>query len=460
MNILKKYKCDTAFLKMVAMIAIPIVLQQMVENLVSLADSIMVSSYSSVGVSAVQIGSQWENISFLFSFGICSGVGIYLAQFFGAKDYVNLKKSFGTMVVLSIGCAIPFILMALLFPREICRFYINDSNVITNGANYLSITGVSYLFTMVSFSFTYSYRSMGKTKITMVISLIQVLSNLIMNYILIYGHFGFPELGIAGAAIATLLARVIGCSIYIIFTFKTKQVFVGNVKKMFQFDKAFITPVLRRIAPTVTNEAFFGIGQSLYTKAFGYLGAASITAVAIADKISSLFFMVVWAVVSSVQAIVGAKLGEGDYATAKKYSYWFMGLGFVLSATLGVIMATSSTMLVHQLYPNEQLMIKETAIAILIAYSIKLFLRFFNSIIFGLLRCGGDTKVLALLDSVILYVVGIPIGFLCVSVFKLDVVTTVVILQMEQVVRIVLAYQRYQSGAWIKNVTKDIEKTN
>jgi len=146
---------------------------------------------------------------------------------------------------------------------------------------------------------------------------------------------------------ALLFPREI-CRFYIFtFTFKTKQVFVGNVKEMFRIDKSFITPVLRRIAPTVTNEAFFGIGQSLYTKAFGYLGAASITAVAIADKISSLLFMVVWAVVSSVQAIVGAKLGEGDYDAAEKYSYWFMGLGLVLSATLGVIMATASTMLVH-----------------------------------------------------------------------------------------------------------------
>jgi putative efflux protein, MATE family len=457
MVFLEKYKPDKAFLKMVWLIALPIVLQQTVENLVGLADSVMLSNYNSIGVSAVQVGSQWENISFLFSFGICSGVGIYLSQFFGANDYLNVKKSFGTMIILSLCFASIFVSLAVLIPEAICRFYIDDPMVIKQGANYLSITGISYFFTMISFCFTYSYRSIGKTKITMAISITQVISNVVLNYFLIYGYFGFPELGIIGAAIATLLARIIGCLTYVIFTFKTKQVFIGKFKEMFSLNKEFLYPVLKRITPTVTNEAFFGIGQTLFTKAFGYLGAAAITSVAIADRISSLFFMVVWAVVNSVQAIIGATLGKGDYETAKKYSNWFMGLGFVLSIFLGLGMIITSPILVNTLYTKELSTIKQAATAIMFAYALKIGLRFFNAIIFGFLRCGGDTGYLALLDSVVLYLVGIPLAFISVLVFNLNIVVIVVILQIEQVVRIILAFKRYKQGVWLKNVTTDIK---
>lgn len=453
---LKKYIAPLSFYQTVSMIAIPIILQQIVETFVGLADSMMVSAYSSIGVGAVQIGSQWEQIASLFSFGICSGVGIYIAQFYGGHNYAKLKKSFGLMLMMSLIASIPFILLAVLFPKVICGFYINDQEVITQGAKYLVITGISYIFIMISYSFNYTYRCMKKTKVTMIISSISVLANCILNYLFIFGHYGFVELGIPGAALATLIARALGTLCYISYSYYTKQVFIGNLREMFRIDWNFAKPILKRIFPTVVNEGFFGLGQTLYFKAFGMIGVGAVTSVAIADRIANLFFMIIWAIVSSVQSIIGNTLGNNEIEKARQTADYFMGLAVVVSIILGCLMASSASTLINMLYTNESATVKHAATMILFAYSIKIALRLFNAIIFGLLRAGGDTKVLALLDSVILYSIGLPLAFLGVTIFNLNIIITILIIQIEQIVRIILAFIRYKSGAWLQNVTLDM----
>lgn len=452
----RKIKLDKSFLVMVASLAIPIILQQLVETFVGLADSMMVSSYSELGVSAVQVANQWEWVSTSLSFGICSGVGIYVAQFFGSQDYQNLRKSFGLMLILSLLVSLPFTLAAVFFPDLICGFYINDAAVIHQSASYLVITALSYVFVMISFTYNYTYRCIGKTKVTMYVSSFVVLFNCLLNYLLIFGHFGFPEMGIAGAAMGTLISRAAGTVIFFIYTRLSHQVFIGTPQEMFKIQWSNYKSLFIRILPTVANEGLFGLGQSLFVKAFGMLGATAIASVAIADRISNIFFMVIWAIVSAVQAIIGAELGKNNIAQAKKYASMFMKLGLYTTIILGIGLVLTAFPSVRLLYSNESEIVQNAAAYILMAYSVKICLRLFNAVIFGFLRAGGDTKYLAFLDSGILYLVGIPLAFLCVSVFHLDIISSVLIVQIEQAVRIYLAYRRYKQGQWLSNVTGDI----
>lgn len=452
----KKVKLNKAFLSMVASLAIPMILQQLVETFVGLADSMMVSSYSQLGVSAVQVASQWEWVSTSLSFGICSGVGIYVAQFFGSKDYANLKKSFGLMLLLSLIVAMPFTLAAVFFPETICGFYIADQAVIREASHYLVLTALSYVFVMISFTYNYTYRCIGKTKVTMYVSSFVVLLNCFLNYLLIFGYMGLPEMGVAGAAMGTLISRALGSVIFFVYSLATHQVFIGKFKEMFTINLATYKPLFIRIFPTVANEGLFGLGQSLFVKAFGMLGATAVASVAIADRISNIFFMVIWAIVSAVQAIIGAELGKNNTQQAQEYASMFMRLSFYTTIILGIGLLVTAFPFVHTLYGNESAMVQEAAAYILMAYALKICLRLFNAVIFGFLRAGGDTKYLAFLDSGILYLVGIPLAFFCVGVLHLNVVMTVVIVQLEQAVRIYLAYRRYKAGYWISNITGDI----
>ncbi len=454
---IKKYMWDKKFFNMVKLIAIPVILQQIIETIVGLMDSVMVSQYSEIGVGAVQIGLQWETIAFLFSFGICSGIGIYTAQFFGSKDFTNLKKAFGTKMILTVGCSVPFVLLAVLFAKPITGFYIDDPLVIAEGAKYLVISSISYIPVMISFAYNYTYRCLGKTKTSMYISSLSVISNTFFNYVLIFGKFGLPEMGVSGAALATLLARLLSMTIHIIYAKKTNQVFIGSFKEMFSFDKEFVSPIIKRATPTIVNEAMFGIGQTLYVKAYGMIGVAAITSISIADRISGLFFMAVWAVSSSVQAIIGTQLGKKDFETAKKYANYFIGLTTVCTIVLGIGIVVAAPLLVELLYGTQVEVVKDAAIYILMAYAVKLCLRFFNAVIFAFLRAGGDTKFLAFLDSGILYAVGIPLAFTMVYLFKdVSVVLVVLLVQIEQLVRIIIAFKRYKSGLWIKNLTSEV----
>lgn len=452
----KKTQLNKEFIIMVASLAIPIILQQLIETFVGLADSMMVSSYSELGVSAVQVASQWEWVSFSLSFGICSGVGIYVAQFFGSKDFVNLRKSFGLMIILSLLVSLPFTLAALFIPKTICGFYLNDAAVIAEAKNYLIITALSYVFVMISFTYNYTYRCIGKTKITMYVTGFEVLLNCFINYLLIFGKFGFPEMGIAGAALGTFIARGIGCLIFFIYSKATKQIFIGSFKEMFDINWVSYKPLFIRILPTVANEGFFGLGQSLFIKAFGMLGASAIASIAIADRISNIFFMVIWAIVSAVQAIIGAELGKNNKEQAKTYARMFLKLGFYTTIVLGIGLLVTAFPLVNLLYGNESEIVKEAASYILMAYALKICLRLFNAIIFGFLRAGGDTKYLAFLDSGILYLVGLPLAFACVGIFHFNVIVSVIVIQLEQAVRIFLAYKRYKAGYWVSNITGDI----
>lgn len=452
----KAIQLDQDFLKKVLALTIPMIMQQLVETFVGLADSMMVSEYSQLGVSAVQVASQWEWVSSSLSFGICSGVGIYVAQFFGSKDYVNLRKSFGLMLILSLIVATPFTLAAIFFPKVICGFYISDLAVIDEASKYLVITALSYVFVMISFTYNYTYRCIGKTKVTMVVSSFVVLLNCFINYLLIFGHFGLPKMGVAGAAMGTLISRAIGSFIFYLYSKQTHQVFIGKPKEMFHIQISTYMPLFRRIFPTVANEGFFGLGQSLFVKAFGMLGAGAVASVAIADRISNIFFMVIWAIVSAVQAMIGAELGKNDTEQAQIYARKFLKLSFYTTIALGIGLLITAFPLVNLLYHNESSTVKTAAAYILMAYALKICLRLFNAVIFGFLRAGGDTKYLAFLDSGILYLVGIPLAFICVGVLHLDIISTILIVQLEQAVRIFLAFRRYQAGYWLSNITGDL----
>ncbi len=452
-----KIHLEKEFIHMVGLIAIPIALQQLVETFVSLADSVMVSQYSSIGVSSVQVASQWENIAALLSFGICSGVGIYISQFYGAHKYKELKKSFSMMLLFSVLASLPFVVAGLCIPDMICGFFIKDTQVILGARSYLMITSLSYIFIMISYAFNYALRCIGLTRIPMLISGFTVILNCILNYFFIFGVGFFPEWGIFGAGVASLFSRALGSLLYFIYSLMTHQVYLeDHLRNIFKIDMTFIKPMVKRVWPSMVNEFLFGIGMSLFVKAYALLGAQALTGVSIAERIANIFNVVIWGLVSAVQAIVGAKLGAGDIEMAKEYSKKFMVLGFIASVFLGGLLFSLSYPIVYGLYPNEPNDVKASAMAILWVFSFKIFLRMFNSIFFGFLRAGGDTKVIAILDSGLLYGVGLPLAFLCLGVWHLDIRLAIFMIQLEQVIRIILAYHRYRSGQWLKNVTKEV----
>ena len=456
MNIVKRYLGPMKFYKNASLIALPLALQQLVTSCMGIVDSLMVSWINQV--SAVGTAVQIETLCTAVAWGAIAGTGIFSAQFYGAKDQYNLKRTFGLSVLLGLSIGLIWLLIAAMFGKEILGFYIQDAQVIENGVKYLSIAMLSYIPLSLSFSFSYIYRSINKARIPLIIGVGAMIINIFVNYVLIFGYLGFPKLGIQGAAIGTFLAQSLGLLVNIVYAYITKQEFIGTFQEMFSLDKTFVYPVMKKIQPLIFNELLFGFGSTLFVKAFGMLGTNAMDAYYVGAKLSDIFNAFVVGVSNATAVILGVSLGSGNTEKAQEEGDYFVGMAVILAVISTVLIFLSSHQLVGMFKLQNNIVINQ-AVAIVKVFSIKIALRMFIVIIFSSLRSGGDSKILAVLDSGLMWLIGLPLAFLSVHLFQIqDIAIVFLICQIEQIVRVVFGMKRYHKGAWAVNLTTIISK--
>lgn len=448
---LQKYLGPKLFYKKVIFIAVPLGLQQLVTSCMGIIDSLMVSWIGQV--TAVGTAVQIETLCTSVSWACAAGVGIFSVQFFGADDLVNLKKSFGLSVILAVLSGIFWMLLASLFGRQILGFYIQDSSVIENGLLYLNIAKFSYIPLALGFAFNIIYRNIHQPKIPLIVGIMAMIVNIIANYVLIFGLFGLPQMGIQGAALGTCMAQMFALIVNVAFAYYTKQPFVGSLKEMFSMNYQFVKPIMQKTQSIVFNELFFGFGSTLFIKAFGALGTASMDAYYVGAKISDIFYAFTNGFSNAVAAIIGLSLGAGQVDKAKQEGDYLMSMAMVMSMICMIFIYSASRLLVG-VFDLSSLQIIEEAVLIVKVFALRIALRFFIVIVFSSLRAGGDSKILMLLDSGLMWSVGIPLAFISVHLLHVQSIAVVfLICQLEHVVRIYLGMKRYQTGCWAVNLT-------
>lgn len=451
---LKEYIAPKWFYQKVGKIALPSAFQHLLSSAMGIVDTIMVSQIGQV--TAVGTAAQIETLVITIGFGAVTGTGIFAAQFFGAKEYQNMKRTFGISLLLMLGNGILWTILTLLFKKQILSIFISDEHVVQNAMIYLSVVVFSYIPSLIGFSFSYMYRCIQKTHIPLMIGLIAMISNVIGNYVLIFGMFGFPRLGVQGAAISTLIAQWLGMFAHIIYAYKTKQPFAGNLKELFGWNKDFLRPILNRTIPLVINEVFFGIGASMYITAFGFLGKQAMDSYYVGNQVANVFMAIVVGVGQSTAAILGASLGQNKIEEAQTLSKYFVGIALAVSVTMSIFIFGGSVPLV-KLFALKESVVEHMAIQIIQITAIRVALRMFNVIVFSSLRAGGDAKFLTFLDAGIKWMVGIPLAFALVHVLHLNNIALVFLLvQLEEVVRVFIGWGRLTTGNWAKNLTSEV----
>lgn len=451
----KQYIGTKSFYKKATLLALPLGLQQLVSSCMGIVDSLMVSWINQV--TAVGTAVQIETLCTAVAWGAIAGTAIFSAQFFGAKDIYNLKRTFGLSVILAFIIGGLWLLIAAIFGKQILSFYINDQVVIENGMLYLKIAMFSYIPTSLSFAFSYIYRSIHKVKVPLIIGIAAMMVNIVVNYILIFGLFGFKSFGIQGAAIGTCLAQTLAVIAHVIYATYTKQVFIGTFKEMFSLDKKFVLPIMKRVQPLIFNELMFGFGSTLFVKAFGVLGTGSMDAYYVGAKLSDLFNAIVTGISNATAVMLGVTLGSSDIEKAKREGDYFVGMAAMLSVFSIIFIFGCSRQLVGIFQLQDPLVVNQ-AIAIVKVFSLKIALRMFIVIIFSSLRAGGDSKILTVLDSGLMWLVGLPLAFISVHLFQIQSIALVfVICQLEQIVRVYFGMKRYKKGEWAVNLTKFIK---
>lgn len=439
-------------------IALPITLQNLIANSVNMLDTLMITSLGEKSLAAVGFANQ---IFFLYSvtiFGIVTGSSVFIAQFWGKRDKINIRRVIGLSLTLSSILGIIFTLAASFAPEKIMKIFSQDSEVIKLGIEYLSIVVFSYIITGISFTYAVASRSIGQARMPMMVSIISFVTNGIFNYLLIFGKFGFPRLGIRGAAYGTLIARIaeLLLILYAVYSDTTSPL-AGKIQEMTDWDKNFVKRYFNTTYPVIVNEALWSLGNVMYSIAYAKIGTEAAASVQILNTIYNLFMVLARGMANACTVMVGNKIGADEEELAIKYANRFLKLSAIVGLVLGGGLFLSSDLVLkifRNLNPEVYIMTKK----LLTVLSMFFFLKALNStLIVGVLRGGGDTKFSMKLEMGAVWFVGVPLAFLGATVFKLPVHLVLALVYMEDVVKASIGIPRVISKKWVKNITQDMD---
>ncbi|HOI46616.1 MAG TPA: MATE family efflux transporter [Bacilli bacterium] len=447
---------DRAFITKALSIGFPIIIQQLLLTTFGIVDTVMVGSISR-GVAGVGLASQISMVAGTIIFGINVGVGLYIAQFMGKVEEDNIKRSFSLMLMMCFGIASIFTYLGVFHGEAILRIFSQDQEAIQIANSYLKIAALSYIPNMLSFSFAVAYRNIQKTKVPLMVSIIAMVTNVTLNYFLIFGIWIFPELGIRGAAIATVISTTIGFVFHIIYANITKQIIAPKVHHFFEgLHRSFSMPIIRRTIPFMLNETLFSIGTALYVVIFNRLGTDAYEGYRIAETVVSIMFVVGMGLSTATSAMIGQELGRSNYAKAKEYGDNFLSLGIIVALALGGLNAVLARPLVS-IFQNSNPVVIQNAISVMYVFGLRIALRIFVVILFSIFRAGGKSKFVMFIDAGVMWIVGLPMAYISYNYFGItNIATLFLILQLEPIFRILISLTAYFKNTWQANIIQNI----
>ncbi len=442
------------FLKKALTIGMPIAGAQLVQTLINTLDVFMTGQLGEVSIAGLGLANQISFLYILIGFGIASGNGIFIAQYWGKKDTENIQRVVGIGLTMMVVPVVIFVVAAAAFPEVLMRFYTKDPLVIAEGVKYLRIISVSYLFTGFTFMFTMAARSTEQVKIPLIVSLAALLLNSVLNYGLILGNLGLPQLGVQGAAIGTTVSRIGQFVVMIWVSKKMKAPYMGTLKTYFSYTRAFFKKVVVTAAPALMNEVFWSLGVTVYNMVYARIGTEAYAAVNIVVSIEDLAFVLFIGLGNACAIMVGNQIGAGEEENAKFYAQRFLRM-IVISAVVlgGVLIAVRPLVLsIYNLSPIG----KSYAMRLMILSGVFLWARSANFTIFiGILRSGGDTKFAMVAELASVWLIGVPLALIGGLVLHLPVYYVYPMVACEELVKLAISFRRYRSMKWVNNLVAD-----
>lgn len=446
---------DKVFYKKLLSIALPITFQNLISSSLNMVDTLMIGRLGETEIASVAIPNQYFFLFVLILFGVNSGGGIFIAQFWGKKDIENIKKVLGITLLTGGFIAIIFSFGGLSFTSKIIGIFSKDNKVIMLGSKYLKIVSISYIITAISFSYGFASRSLGRAKLPMVASIIALSLNTIINYLLIFGHFGFPQLGIVGAAIATLISRVVELLIILSHIYLNKTELAAKISELLNIKYEFIKKFFITTSPVILNEAFWALGMTMYTVAYGKIGTNAITTVQISNTIQNIFMVITMGIANACAIMIGNKIGANEEEEGINYAKKFSIISILTGVFIGLTIFLFSPNILNFFTISNA--VYNDSLKVLRIMSMFMIFKVFNSVlIVGILRSGGDTKYSMLLEMGSVWGVGVPLAFIGVLVLKLSVYQVITLVFIEEAVKAVFGIKRVISKKWIRNVVEDL----
>ncbi|MBF8983154.1 MATE family efflux transporter [Lutibacter sp. B2] len=456
-NLIKDYKNNKKFYRNLFTITVPIVLQNLIASSLNMLDTMMIGKVGETELASVGIANQCYFLFSLFALGIGSGCGVLIAQLWGKKDQRNIKKVLSKSTVASLLVSLVFLFIGLIMPERIMAIFNKDVAVISIGSQYLRITVISYVFTGITFTFASALRSIGNTKLPMFSSLVGLIINGVLNYALIFGNFGMPELKTQGAAIATLIARTCECSmILFIVYFKDKRLNI-KLSDLIGLSKNLTKTLIAVTIPIVLNEACWGFGNITYIAIYARISTRAAASIQICSTIMNLFMIFAFGLAFASIVIIGNEIGANREDLAIEASKRISKLSILISLFLGVVLFILAKPIVS--FFNVSNEVKLASSYILYVYSIVMVVKVYNGVmIVGILRGGGDATYGSILQGITLWFIGIPLAFIAAFMLHLPVYLVVAFTAIEEIIKVFFMIRRFRSFKWIRNmVNNDVD---
>ena len=444
---------DSGYFKNIFKIAWPIALQQLSFAGLNMLGVVFVGQKGETSVAAVGLAGQIAFLLNLVHFGIVSGAAMFTAQFWGKNDIPNLRRVLGLCLILTLSTSLTFMVLSQLFPEYILRIYSRDEAVIALGADYMRIFSWTFIFFGVTSSFGMVMRSTGNVKLPTAVSVSALLFSTFLSYALIFGKFGFPELGVLGAAVSAVVARGLECLGLLFVVYGGGSPVGASLRELFDFDFQFVRRVITPLLPVILNELFWSLGITTYNVIYGRMGTNSIAAINIVSSIEQVAFTIFIAISHATSVNVGNRIGAGKEDEAHLYAGRSLGLG-ILGGLLTGLLLQSLKFPILSLYNVSPEVIRNAGNLINIV-SLFLWLRINNmTIVVGILRAGGDTKFSMFLDGIIIWIVGVPLAAIGAFTLHLPVHFVYLCAMSEEVAKWVLGMYRWRSRKWINNLAQ------
>ncbi|MEY2818103.1 MAG: hypothetical protein RL275_1566 [Chloroflexota bacterium] len=442
---------DRSFLREMLTIALPISFQQLINASLNMIDVIMVGQLGEASIAALGLSNQVFFVFILLLFGLTSGMAIFTAQFWGKQEVDPIRKVLGMCLAITSAIALLFTLATTLMPRTVLGFYTNDTEVIEIGASYLSIVGFSYIPVAIATSYIATLRSIHLVKLTVVATISALVFKTILGYILIFGMFGLPALGVRGAAIGTASGWTLELILLLILVYTQKTPLAANPLTFFSFDFVFFGRVLKTTLPALANEMFWSLGITTYNAIYARIGTDSIAAINVNATIEELGFVVFMGLGNACAVMVGNRIGAGKKEEAFETVRRVVILAMLSAWTVGLIVFLLRDVVVnlYDLSPSGEYNVR----MLMLMMACTLWIRMFNfSTFIGALRAGGDTRFALLMELCSIWLIGVPAAYIGAFVLHFPVYIVYLMVALEEVAKAFVSGWRVYSRKWIHDL--------
>ena len=443
-----------SFYRTVIALVIPMALQNLINVGVTAADVIMLGAVGETALSGASLAGQIQYIMTLFLFGLTSGATVLTAQYWGRGDREAIEKILGMAVKAAVFVTALFTAAALVIPGHLMMIFTSEPPVIAEGVRYLRIVAFTYIMIGVTQAYLYIMRSVERVVVATVVYLLSLLCNIVMNSIFIFGLLGCPAMGVRGAALGTLCARILEVLLVAGYAHLFNKDIKLRLKYVFHTDRVLFGDFMKYALPVVINEVMWGLGTAANTAILGHMGQAAVAANSVAQVARQLATVVSFGLSSAAAIYLGKTIGEKKMEHAREYAKRFIFLSLVMGVAGGLVILASAPLALGFLSLTATARGYLKMMFFVMSYFV-VGQAFNTTMVVGIFRSGGDTRFGLILDVSTMWCCSILCGFLAAFVFKFSVPVVYIILMSDEIIKIPVTGVRYRTYKWLKNVTRD-----